>query len=219
VLASSPLSHTARGSTPLDVVDNLLSRLPDNINDAQVQPIRHAAATAKMLKGKIAEANARTDLSPSGRAQFIRDYVAKTIAPILKHQRDAVARDAANLEAMRIQERNRAIGAADPLDRERRDFLRTLTEGERSKIVLSDPDFRGAALRGGATLSGLHSELFERALAAAMPADTVSALNTAAEANSLHESMVRVLQDNVANAMGIETALELDRFLNTAKAA
>jgi len=177
----------------------------------------------------VARANGiRDDLSASGKAAVVAKFARETTAPALARARRQLAYHERTLATLRAKIRTKAIGEAQPTDMEWRTYLRTLSAGERNRLVFEDSQARGAALRAPA-LATLAAEVAEKALAKAIAENAPNeskALAAFEDSQKLHEDALRAVTHEfmsvplvVTSSGGVrkfDSSVELESFLSNA---
>lgn len=151
------------------------------------------------------------DLSAKGLNQAMRNKAAEKIVPALRRA-SWEAEKAAN--AIKAERRKLAVPASDKSDlagallrQEVRSFLRAANQGDRIKLIMSDPVFLQAAMEGPAALSGLTDELradlesrmIDRAHGAA-----VDAMESVMEAVNVTQAAVEVASSTLQQECGFD---------------
>lgn len=177
----------------------LLMRVPKNTPSGKAKVIGTTLGDSLELSGFRNEAANNRELTAVGRANQISKHLLAKALPALAKARRQVAFGAAKLEKMRLEIRKRAIGEHDPLDHERRDFLRSQSANDRIKSILTNPTLRGAALRAP-ELVGVGGDGLDRAMQLAIiekcPAES-EALTVMEEAHAIHVQSAEVLQQEI----------------------
>jgi hypothetical protein len=177
----------------------LALRIPNGAPAGKAKVIRSTLGDSLGLKGFRLETANERELSDVGRANKVIKYIQATAVPELAKARRQVAYSAGKLEKMRADVRTKALGEHDPLDRERRDILRSQTPALRAKAVLTSPAMRDAALRAP-DLVEISPDVFERAMQLAINErcpDQSKTLAIAEEAQAIHEAAVRVFEQEI----------------------
>ena len=177
----------------------LALRIPAGTPAGKAKVIRSTLGDSLGLKGYRGEIDNDRDLTAVGRAGKVIKYIQATAIPELAKARRQVAYSAGKLEKMRADIRKKALGDHDPLNRERRDILRSQTPAIRAKAVLTSRAMRDAAIRAP-DLVEISPDVFERAMQLAINErcpDQSKTLEMAEEAQAIHEAAVRVFEQEI----------------------
>lgn len=178
----------------------LLPRLPSNLTKGKNDVLVATMTAGAALMAKAAEVAKDDGRSAKGRAQVLDHYLKSEAVPALVKSRRQHQYHEGRLQGKRDALRKAVIGEHDPLDRERRDVIRAMTPNERIAAVLSDPELRGAALRGGSTLAGVPQTELDRAFSIAteemVPAKVAEIKNLEA-AQDFHAAVLRVFANDL----------------------
>lgn len=175
----------------------------------------HAFETALSFLGagtaKRAELAKTGTLSPKGIAEAMQAYADKNMLPALAKFREQVTSERANLamkrEHLSRPKIDRTDAAAAMLRAEYRSHLRTLSQGEQIRVLLSgdDPTIVDAALEvPTGTLSGMTPDVRKLVVEAYLQrtaSDDLAAMADADEALALTEAAIRVAENEINSAI------------------
>jgi hypothetical protein len=164
---------------------------------------RKNLTTGLEIQAVIQEVRVDETLAPPGKAKKTADHIRSKAIPQLitaERQRDYIVKKNA------IDERNlrtRVAGKSDELDGERRAVMRAASPTDRLRLM-RDPMMRAAMLRGGAILSGVTDEQYEREFEAAIeqlaPPETLAARADAKEAVEFLDASIAALRGEIERA-------------------
>jgi hypothetical protein len=211
---------------PADIYQTLESRIPAKAKAGQIRVIRNLLEVSRQFKEAVETNHKRDDLSPKGRAVAAQKQVQATGAALrraqrqLDHHKTTLAKGHADLV-------KRVVGTPKETDAEWRSMLRVLPVGERTQLAMLNPDARSAVLRAPPALSAMPDNqvriMLDEAIRTMAP-DDLSALDAAAEAQVIHEAVLRALQYDLlqvpfvieenGNARRPQSAHELDKYID-----
>lgn len=175
----------------------LLPRLPSNLQRGKQNVIVDTMERGAAMVAKAVDLASNDGISALGRARALEQYLKTEAAPAFAKSHRQLQHHRELLDGKRAALRKETIGKHDSLDSERRAVLRQLEPAARVAAVLSDPEMRSAALRGGATLAGVGSDELDRAYGQAAqetaPAK-VAEITALEKANDYHRDVLRIFE-------------------------
>lgn len=188
----------------------------DMIEDALV-----AIGAPKEMKARVAQAGTLNEL---GLAQALRGELSRNIVPELRRIRKLAQERRAAVEAQRAALAQVKVDPADLVGalqrQEIRSYLRGLSDGERMRLLIENPDPRvsQAALEMPAAFSGLNEEARAQVVEAYMRANhsaALKALDEMGEALSLLDAAARIAIMEIRTQVGMGDA-EFEDWFSTA---
>jgi hypothetical protein len=201
--------------------ETILVRTPSNLNVGRSSNVARLVKVADDFAAVRKQIDGDTSLSAKGRNDKTAAYALQHVAPEVTRQRRLAAWQRNRIDSDKAKLAKEVRGEHDPLDAERRMVLRSMSDGQRAKAILEDPQARLAAIRGDTLLSGVPSDVLARAadieINARFP-DRVAQLAKDAEALEWHGAALSMLEGDlyrtpVNGGEGFRSDMEYNRFL------
>lgn len=212
----------------MNIVENLKSRFP--ADDPAVADLKtafeNAASFVPVAGEKRAEFAGNKNLSAEGVSDAVRRFLAIGVVPELRRAEALVAQKREALQESRSKAGQPQIDRSDEMAaahrKEAREYLRSLSHGERAALLTSDPDplFLEAALEVPNALTGINDEVREHVqivFAKRFNPQILAQIDNRSEALSALEGMIGIAKIEMQKSTGLDDR-EFATWFQTAEA-
>jgi hypothetical protein len=185
----------------------ITDRIPSNMPPGKSKIVGATLVIGTDLAEAIATIARRDDLTPKGRANLMRVHIKNTAGPAFEKSKRQFEWHQRAIDTRKATIKKKALGEVTPNDAEYRAVLRTMPLPERTQAILTNLEFRGAALRGGAALAGIPGDVYQNAFDAAVAenaAEESAALEKAEAEQAVHGAALGVVQGEMMRVPAID---------------
>ncbi len=191
----------------------LINKIPSDLTRCR-DLIETACKLSDAVRKAGEEVNQNPHLSAEGKAAALRRHVLGDgrwgLVPQFKQIKETAAQSRAETQSAKAAMRPTPLDKSDVvgaiLDGEQRSFLRSLPDGERAGLALSDPSFALAVLRAPAALSKLSPDVIEHVLDAQLKrqyGDRVDALQAQEDVDATVDAALKVVEAEIKRDGGL----------------